>query len=459
MRQNLSEIDWDSNYRDDPDEYAQRITNIIIESVSNTIPNKTITINPQDPAWTTLEIKQKIRQRKRFYQKAKRTNSPQHWLKFKKLRNEIISCIRNTKKGYFDRMILRLRSGNLRPKDWWKALKSFVTESSSKSIPPLVDPITDQFVVDKDRKANVFNSFFASQSTIDDSSHSLPSEYPKFEGLFLNNIHITYTDVLDVLRTFSIGKASQPDDIDNRIVVEAASQLVNPLCRLFNLCLDKRNLPSSWKRCHVCPILKKGDPCIPSNYRPVSLLNSMEKVFERIIFKYVYNHLHMHRFFTPSQSGLIPVDSTVYQLTFLYDKICRALDNSLETCAVFFDISKAFDKVLHRSLIFKLQSAGINGNLLQWFQDYLSDRYQKVIIPGGSSDLCALRAGVPQGSVLGPLLFLIYINDIVNDIESDINLFADNTSLIKIVENHIVTSEVLQSNIDKIQLWADKWLV
>ena len=167
----------------------------------------------------------------------------------------------------------------------------------------------------------------------------------------------------------------------------------------------------------------------------------MEKVFERIIYKYVYNHLHMHRFFTLSQSGFIHGDSTVNQLTFLYDKICRALDNGLETRSVFFYISKAFDKVWHSGLIFKLESAGINGNLLQWFQDYLSNRYQKVIIPGGSSDLCALRAGVPQGSVLGPLLFLIYINDIVSDIESDINLFADDTSLIKIVENPIVTSE------------------
>ena len=258
MSQNLSEIDWDSNYSNDPDEYAQRITNIIIENVSSTIPNKTITINPQDPAWMTLEMKRKIRQRKRYYRKAKRTNSPQHWLKFKKLRNEMILCIRNTKREYFDRMILKRRSGNLSPINRWKALKSFVspTKSSSKSIPTLVDPITYQFVVDEDKKANVFNSFFASQLTIDDSSHVLPSEYPKFEGLFLNNTHNTYTDVLDVLRTLSIGKASGPDGIDNRILVEAASQLVYPLCRLFNLCLDKSTQPSSWKRCHVCPILK-----------------------------------------------------------------------------------------------------------------------------------------------------------------------------------------------------------
>ena len=129
LRQNLSEIDWDSNYSDDPDKYAESITNIIIENVSNTIPNKTITINPHEPAWMTLEIKRKIRQRKRYYRKAKRTNSAQHWSKFKKLRNEIISCIRNTKKEYFERMILKLRAGNLSPKDWWKALKSFVSPS------------------------------------------------------------------------------------------------------------------------------------------------------------------------------------------------------------------------------------------------------------------------------------------------------------------------------------------
>ena len=109
----------------------------------------------------TLEMKRKIRQRKRYYRKAKRTNSPQHWLKFKKLRNKMVLSIRNTKREYFDRMILKLRSGSLSPKNWWKALKSFVspTKSSSKSIPTLVDPITNQFVVDEDEKANVFNSF------------------------------------------------------------------------------------------------------------------------------------------------------------------------------------------------------------------------------------------------------------------------------------------------------------
>ena len=126
---------------------------------------------------------------------------------------------------------------------------------------------------------------------------------------------------------------------------------------------------------------------------------------------------------------------------------------------VFFDISKAFDKVWHKGLIFKLQAAGIDGKLLTFLQDYLSDRTQKVVLPGGSSDLSLVKAGVSQGSVLGPLLFLVYINDIVNDIESEINLFADDTRLSIVVDTPVLSGAILLSDIEKITKWADRWLV
>ena len=155
----------------------------------------------------------------------------------------------------------------------------------------------------------------------------------------------------------------------------------------------------------------------------------MEKVFERIMFKHMFNFFRDTQFFTPSQSGFMPGDSTVNQLTYLYNTFCHALDNGLEVRVIFFDISKAFDKVWHRGLLFKLEEAGIRGDLLSWCTDYLSDRHQRVVLPGATSSLSAIRAGVPQGSLLGPLFFLVYINDITCNIGSNINLFADDTSL------------------------------
>ena len=187
------------------------------------------------------------------------------------------------------------------------------------------------------------------------------------------------------LKTLHIGKASGPDGINNKILLESALHISTPLCRLFNLCLDKCVLPTAWKTSLVCPILKSGDPTIASNYRPVSLLNTMEKVLERIIYKHIFNHLRETNFFTPHQSGFLPGDSTVNQLTYLYNKICSALDNGFEIRMVFFDISKAFDKVWHKGLIFKLQAAGIDGKVLLFLQDFLTNRTQKVVLPGCSS--------------------------------------------------------------------------
>ena len=155
----------------------------------------------------------------------------------------------------------------------------------------------------------------------------------------------------------------------------------------------------------------------------------------------------------------MPGDSTVNQLTYIYDTFCKALDNGLEVRVVFFDISKAFDKVWHEGLLFKLQAAGIRGDLLAFISNYLSNRKQKVILPGAESTPAEIIAGVPQGSILGPLLFLVYINDIVADIQAQINLFADDTSLFMIVNSPDQTAAVLQSDIDKISRWADQWLV
>ena len=125
-------------------------------------------------------------------------------------------------------------------------------------------------------------------------------------------------------------------------------------------------MPAKWKESNVCAIFKKGDPTIPSNYRPISLLNTMEKVFERIMFKHMFNFFRDTQFFTPSQSGFMPGDSTVNQLSYLYNTFCHALDNGLEVRVIFFDISKAFDKVWHRGLLFKLEQAGVCGDLLLW---------------------------------------------------------------------------------------------
>jgi hypothetical protein len=459
LRQKLVDIDWNSIKDDNIDLYAKTFSDVLNNISCQCIPNRKVSINTQDPPWLNGLIKKKIRQRKRLYRKAKRTNVPAHWTKFKKFRNETVNLIRNTKLQYYQSLGLKLQTLPLSSKDWWKILKSFINPNSNKSIPPLFDESSNTLITDTKLKANLLNNFFSSQTVIDDTNHMLPA-LPNLQGQpCIDNITITPSDVRDILKSLPLGKASGPDGINGRILRECASELSQPLCDLFNYSLMTCCVPSSWKHANVCAVFKKGDPSFPNNYRPISLLNIIEKVFERIIFKSIFNFYRETGFFTPFQSGFLPGDSTVNQLTFLYNSFCKALDNGLEVRVVFFDISKAFDKVWHRGLIFKLEKSGIRGNILKWFTNYLSDRSQKVVIPGTNSDDSLIFAGVPQGSILGPLLFLVYINDIVTEIGSVINLFADDTSLYMIVNNPNDTALQLQEDIDRISQWANTWLV
>ena len=259
--------------------------------------------------------------------------------------------------------------------------------------------------------------------------------------------------------SLNVGKAVGPDTISNRLLQELALPLSAPLCNLFNFSLRTGQVPSSWKEAHVTPIHKKNDPSDVSNYRPISLLNTMGKVLEKIVHKHVFNYFQDNNILTVLQSGFVPGDSTVNQLPDLYNTFCKSLDDSKEVRAVFCDISKAFDRVWHRGLLYKLRRAGITGSLLSWFSHYLQDRKQRVVLPGASSNWSSVQAGVPQGSILGPLLFLLYINDIVEDIHSSIGLFADDTSLYIIVEDPLDAAVILNSDLSKIHRWASQWLV
>ena len=228
---------------------------------------------------------------------------------------------------------------------------------------------------------------------------------------------------------------------------------------LFNLSLSSSVFPSQWKLANIIPIFKKGDRADASNYRPISLLSCLGKVFEKCVFKHLYNYLRTNNRITPVQSGFTPGDSAVFQLIDLYDTFCRALDDGKEVRVVFCDISKAFDRVWHRGLLFKLRRMGVCGPLLDWFQNYLIGRHQRVALEGCVSDYKGIKAGVPQGSILGPLLFLIYINDIVDDINSNIKLFADDTSLYLVVEDPVIAADLVNIDLGKIHQWSLDWLV
>ena len=454
LRNKFLNFDWETCKSLNVDEYADNVSNVIFKTAEECIPNKIITVKPNEPLWINSRIKSLIRKRKRCYRKYKKYPTDLNISKYKTLRNDVVKLIKSAKHSYYSNLSNQILNNNTSSKDFWKITK-LIMGKKHESIPPI--DYNGSLCYDNNVKADLFNQFFQSQSQLDDSSKQVPLIYVPNEKL--NDFVITQEEVEDSLKMLNTSKAMGPDNIHPRVLKEASACLAKPLSDLFNYSLEHSVYPSSWKCANVIPIHKKSDRKIVSNYRPVSLLSIVGKVMERIIHKHVYNFLLATNYLTPFQSGFRPGDSTTNQLIFMYNSFLKAVDQGKEVRTVFCDISKAFDRVWHKGLIEKLKGAGITGNLLRWFSNYLNDRKQRVVIAGSISDWLKINAGVPQGSILGPILFLIYINDIVSSISTNINLFADDTSLHIIVGQADLSAELLNNDLKLIHEWAQTWLV
>ena len=232
-----------------------------------------------------------------------------------------------------------------------------------------------------------------------------------------------------------------------------------PLKIIFYESLKNGVFPEIFKRANVVPVHKKDDKSLVKNYRPISLLPIFGKIFERVIYNSLFNYFISNTLFTPSQSGFLPGDSCIAQLLSIIHEIQTAFDENpaADVRSVFLDISKAFDKVWHDGLLYKLKAYGVQGELLSLLKNYLQKRKQRVVLNGQTSEWRDIISGVPQGSVLGPLLFLIYINDLPDGLTSLCKIFADDTSLFSKVHNINKSANELNGDLEKISQWAYQW--
>ena len=371
-----------------------------------------------------------------------------------RLRNECQEAIVSAKENHLKNLGSKLADPATGQKSYWKILNKFLNKCKVPKIPPIL--VDNKYVTNCKEKASIFNDFFSSQCTPIVNNSALPDI--RFHTISrLSSFQITRTEINAIITALNVKKAHGPDLISANMVKLCGEGLCVPLKIIFENILETGIFPDQWKEANVTPVHKKNDKQIISNYRPISLLPILAKVFERIIFKNLYNYLTDNKLLTKNQSGFRPGDSCTNQLLSLVHEIHESFDRGFEVRSIYLDMSKAFDKVWHEGLVFKLRQNGIEGKLLNLFENYLSNRKQRVVLNGMESKWGAIKAGVPQGSVLGPLLFLIYINDLEDGIKSNVKFFADDTSLFSIVQDSEVSFEMLQHDLDCITEWAHQW--
>jgi len=248
-------------------------------------------------------------------------------------------------------------------------------------------------------------------------------------------------------------KAGGPDNIPARVLKELAYQLTPMLTQQS---LNTGNIPQQWKSAFVTPIFKKGKKYDPSNYHPVSLTSIVCKTFEHILVSHIMKHLETNNILCNNQYGFRARHSCESQLLLTVDDFACALNNRLQVDIGILDFSKAFDKVPHTRLVMKLEYYGIRGKPLQWITSFLTNRTQQVVIDGSYSSPCEVNSGVPQGTVLGPTLFLIYINDLITNIKSNVCLFADDCLIYRTI-NSPTDHQILQQDLNTLSSWATIW--
>ena len=357
FKADLELTDWNLCFEpDDVDIVCNTFTATFLKIARNFIPNKSVLIRPRDSPWFTGHLHKMRRKVIRLYHKAKEKMNEYHWNCYKSLNKEYHNELDNAENVYKENLNKSLRT-NRNVKGWWKTVNQLLGRGNDSSYPPVKNPNSNEFVSDSKQKACLFNEFFLSHSAIDSSKARLPAVQMESE-IKLSDIFVTDQEVKDLINILDTSKSTGCDEISPKLVHKAGDSIVSPLTRLFNLCLHKNKIPSLWKKANVIPIHKKDEKDVLNNYRPISILPVLSKIFERVIFKHVYNFFHEHKLFSIHQSGFRPNDSTVNQLAYLYHTFSQALDNKKDLRIVFCDISKAFDRVWHDGILFKLQKMG-----------------------------------------------------------------------------------------------------
>ena len=394
----------------------------------------------KDTKWITTGLKASIHHKDNLYKKSLLKPSVENKLQFANFRNLLTTCLRKAEDSYYRELIT---SGNQNLHKLWNIFGKVINPNKNKSknkINKLV--YKNKILVDDKDIANAFNEHFSTvgenlaeklnniKSTPSSSSYR---KYLKNENKNPNNFFLFPTNTQEIteeINKLSPKKSAGADNISPKLLIACNNIMTEPIAHIINLSFENATVPDQFKIAKVIPIYKKNDKFIPDNYRPISLLSTLNKIMEKLMYRRIITFLDKHNILYRYQFGFRQNHSTSMALMEIVDCIYNDLEKGKYVTGIFLDMSKAFDTVHHAILIDKLKFYGIRGQALTWFESYLNNRKQFTSVNQTNSKLQTVKYGVPQGSVLGPLLFLLYTNDMVHCTteENQTRLFADDSN-------------------------------
>ena len=447
-------------------------TTTLDKLVQECIPAKLIRGKSSLP-WITQEIKRLIRKRDSLYRKFKRSGDSDIKTKFQTLRQQIKKKIKDSYQAYLENLLgLNDEDSKCDSKKLFSFLKN--SRCDQQGTPPLKHD--NILYSDTKTKANLFNQQFNSVFTpkeplslsrlasmrVQDlkKAGGLPSDTTpdSLQDSVTNmpEINISENGLMKLLQNLKPGKAAGPDKLKSLLLRELREEIAPIIQIIFDRSLKTGKLPADWMKANVMPVFKKGDKSLAANYRPISLTCILCKVLEHILASNIVKHLDGQGILYDLQHGFREKRSCETQLIMLIEDLARNASVGKQTDIILLDFSKAFDKVNHSKLLWKLHQYGIRGHVLNWVRAFLGSRSQRVVIEGEESESIPVTSGVPQGSVLGPILFLIYINDLPDEVCSQVRLFADDTALYLTMESED-SGSTLQSDLDILSMWETRW--
>ena len=452
MRKHVGEVDWDNKFENanDATDMVNILDNVMNEAKDIFIPKKIHKNNFTKRTFSApLTLLLRIKLKRAAFKTYKRFPTQSNYNEYVRLRNEVNTAVKKAKK---ERELQIAREVKSNPKAFYQYVSA---KTKTKEGVSNLTKEDGSLTLNNKEKAQVLSNFFSSVFTKDNKDIPIP-EFKADVKDFLTNINITKNDITKSLKSLKICKSPGPDNMHPRVLRELAHELSYPLLLIFNKSMSQGKIPTQWKPAEVRPIFKKGCKSTPGNYRPVSLTSILCKVFEGFVRDALYKHLIKNNLLSAKQFGFCQGRSCVTQLLTTINKWMKCIDDNKPVDAIYLDFAKAFDTVPHKRLIKKLEGYGVHDNVLKWIEDFLSDRTQYVSVNGERSNSMPVTSGVPQGSVLGPVLFIYFINDMPNVTKEDMNLFADDAKAFNDILS-LIDRDDLQCCINALVKWSIIW--